>query len=258
MAKELWCVAEVQQRTRLSPHLVRVRLQVPAGLAATGVPDERVVLELPGGATRSLTVRARNGAQGVVDLDVVLHPAGVAAAWAERAQPGDQVRVSDPRGWYAPPPDTSWQLLVADLSGLPALARISEETAAALPTSALVEVPDPADRPPLPGSVGVRWVPEGLPAAVADVGWPPGPGYVWFAGEAADARAVRRHLRDLGWPVARYRVLGYWRAAQTEWERRFTEVAPGLEHVYTDAVAHGLTSDEALEAYDDALADLGL
>lgn len=277
MAEEIWYRAEVRSWTRLSPHLVRVRLGAPAvavagepdlgELAAADVPDERLVLELPGSPppTRSYTVRARDPVTGTLDLDVALHPAGVVAAWAERVERGEQVRLSDPRGWYAPPPDTTWQLLVADLSGLPALARIAEATAVALPTSAVVEVPGPADRQPLPEAVNVRWLvggngvgPSGLPAAVAATDWPTGPGYVWFAGEAAGARAVRRHLRELAWPVRRYRVLGYWRAGQDAWQRRFTTVAPGLEHVYTEAVARGLTSDEALEAYDDALADLGL
>ncbi len=276
MTEETWYRAEVRSRTRLSPHLVRVRLGAPAvpvsgepGLheLVADVPDERLVLELPGSppTTRSYTVRARDRAAGTLDLHVVLHPGGVVAEWAEHVEPGVQVRLSDPRGWYAPPADASWQLLAADLTGLPALARIAETTAAALPTSAVVEVPEPADAQPLAASVDVRWLvggngvgASGLPAALMAHELPAGPGYVWFAGEAADARAVRRHLRELGWPVRRYRVLGYWRTDQDAWQRRFTASAPGLEHVYTEAVARGLTSEEALELYDDALADLGL
>lgn len=266
MVEEIWHEAVVRSRERLSPHLVRVRLGWPelSPLVSTGVPDERLVLELPDGSTRTVTARTWDPAARTLDLDVVRHPGGVLAAWAERAEPGDPVRVSDLRGWYAPPSDAGWQLLVADLSGLPALARIAEATAADLVTSAVVELPDPGDRQPLPGAVDARWLVGGdettsrLPEAVRGLTWPEGPGYVWFAGEAAAARAVRQHLRGLGWPVARYRVLGYWRAGQQQWQRRYEQVAPGLERVYTEARARGLTSDEALEAYDDALEQRGL
>jgi NADPH-dependent ferric siderophore reductase len=276
VAEETYYRAAVRARTWLTPHLVRLRLGAPDHPAAgptsdlthfrsTGVPDERVVLVLPEGHRRSYSVRAFDPATSALIVDVAAHTGGVAATWAREAQPGDVLLVSEPLGWYAPPSDAGWQLLVGDLTALPAVGRITEATG--LPTHTLVEVPDAADRLPLPPGTDAHWLcgsgngrgPSALPSALRDVAWPAGPGYVWCAGEAAAARAVRRHLRhDLGWSVDRYRVLGYWRVDQEAWQRRYAPVGRDLEGVYRDAVASGLSSTDALEAYDDALEQVGL
>ena len=88
---------------------------------------------------------------------------------------------------------------------------------------------------------------------------PAGPGYVWFAGEAAESRAVRKYLRrERGWPRRPVRVLGYWRVDQEAWLARYDAARRELEQVYTQAVAAGRPSDEALELYDDALEAAGL
>jgi NADPH-dependent ferric siderophore reductase len=276
VAEETYYRAAVRARSWLSGHVVRLRLAAPDGAPAdptpdltrfrsTGVPDERVVLVLPDGQRRSYSVRAVDPAASELVVDVAVHTGGAAATWARGARPRDPLLVSEPLGWYGPPPEARWQLLVGDLTAVPAVGRITAETT--LPTSALVEVPDADDQQPLPAGTDVRWLcgsgngrgPSALPAALRDVAWPAGPGYVWFAGEAAVARAVRRHLRrDLGWSSERYRVLGYWRAGQEEWQRRYALVGRDLERVYREAVARGLTSTDALEAYDDALAEAGL
>jgi len=262
-----------------------------SAFVSTGVGDERlvVVFPLPGGTEpplpvrtgtgwdypdassrppmRSYTVRSFDAATAELVVDVVVHDGGVASAWARRARPGDLVLLSGAAGWYDPPVDAEWQLLVGDMTALPALGRIAETARRGLRTSAVVEVLDAADRQPLPAGVDADWLtgsgngrgPSRLLAALRGHAWPSGPGYVWFAGEAAESRAVRRHLRhELGWPASRYDVLGYWRSGQEEWTRRYAEVAPGLEHVYVEAVARGLSSTDALEVYDDALERVGL
>ncbi|SDT23373.1 NADPH-dependent ferric siderophore reductase, contains FAD-binding and SIP domains [Friedmanniella luteola] len=289
--------AEVRATARLSPHLVRVTFG-PAGaldalldltaFRSTGVGDERLVLVLPtpgerhtpvpdadGGwdhldpgrrpAQRSYTVRASDPTSATLVVDVVVHEGGPGSAWALRAAEGDVVLLTAAMGWYRPPPEATWQLLVADLTALPALARITETSP--LPSHALVEVPEPADRLPLPAAASTRWLcgtgnglgPSGLLRALRDLPLPPGPGYVWCAGEAAETRALRRHLRHArGLTTREYVVLGYWRHDQADWDRRYAELAGGLEGVYADAVARGLSSTDALEAYDDALERVGL
>ncbi len=271
--------AAVMDTTSLGPHLVRVRLG-PAGAGgkaadltafrSSGVADERVVLTLPAAGQgdpvqRSYTVRSFDRGTATLVVDVVVHGPGPGSAWAPRAARGDVVVLGAPLGWHAPPPEAAWQLLVADLSGLPALARIAEATP--LPTHALVEVPAPADRLPLPGTTSTRWLcgtgnglaPSGLLDRLRDLELPPGPGYVWCAGEAGAARGLRRHLRhERGLTSREYLVLGYWRINQPDWDRRHAALAGGLESVYTAAVARGLSSTDALEAYDDALEQVGL
>jgi NADPH-dependent ferric siderophore reductase len=289
--------AAVLGTVRLSPHLVRVRFG-PAGalggladltaFSSTGVGDERLVLVLPDAGRRhtpepdadgswdslapqrrpvqrSYTVRSFDAVRATLVVDVVLHGPAPGAAWALRAAPGDVVLLTAAIGWYAPPPEAAWQLLVADLSGLPALARIAETSS--LPSHALVEVPEAADRLPLPGTVSTRWLDgtgngvsaSGLLRTLRESELPPGPGYIWCAGEAGETRALRRHLRhERGLTTREYRVLGYWRADQADWDRRYATLAPGLQGVYTAAVARGLSSTDALEAYDDALEQLGL
>ena len=133
----------------------------------------------------------------------------------------------------------------------------------------LAEVIEPADRQQLTSAADVSYAwltgsgngigPSALPDAVRRHDWPAGPGYVWFAGEAASSRAVRKHLRrELGWPPGRSTVLGYWRPRQEEWTVRYDALGPGLEHVYTEAVAAGQPSEVALDLYDDALERVGL
>lgn len=288
--------AEVMSTRRLTPHLVRVELGGD-GLrdwSTSGAPDERLVLVLPPPGTRtvaepvtmpdgtqdypdpddqppmrSYTVRSFDAVAHRMLVDLVVHDGGVASAWAQTARPGDTIYVTEAMGWYRPPADATWQLLVADLAGLPALARTVEELPADARAYALVEVPTAADRIEVDSAADVTWTwwvgsgndvgPSRLPAAVADFVTPDDPGYVWFAAEASASRAVRKHLRhERGLPVARCTLLGYWRVDSERWDARYAEVAPTLEAVYTDAVAAGATSDDALVLYDEALERVGL
>ncbi len=98
-----------------------------------------------------------------------------------------------------------------------------------------------------------------LASAVRRFDFPAGRGYVWFAGEAAESRVVRKYLRrELGWPVDRFEVLGYWRVRKEEWMARYDQLGGDLEEIYTKAVADGRSPDVALELYDEALEKVGL
>ncbi|SEP93907.1 siderophore-interacting protein [Microlunatus flavus] len=288
--------AVVVSTRRLTPHLLRIELggEGLRGWSSSGVPDERLVLVLPApGASavaepttmpdgtqdypdpddqppmRSYTVRAWDAEALRMTVDFVVHEGGVASTWAQAAAPGDVIYLTEAMGWYRPPAGTAWQLLVADLTGLPALARAVEALPAGAQAYAVVEVPGPDDRIEVESAADVRWTwlvgcgndagPSLLPEAVERFEAPEGPGYVWFAGEASASRAVRKHLRQVrGWPTARACTLGYWRVDSERWDARYAEVAPTLESVYTEAVAAGVSSDEALELYDEALERAGL
>ncbi|MGI3782417.1 MAG: siderophore-interacting protein [Janthinobacterium lividum] len=288
--------AEVLATRPITPHLVRVELGGD-GLRTwepTGVPDERlvVVLPVPGSRVaarpvtmpdgtqdypdpddqppmRSYTVRSWDGDAGRMAIELVVHEGGVASTWARTARPGDVVYVTEAMGWYRPPADATWQLLVADLAGLPALARAVEQLPAGTRAHTLVEVPTEADRLEIVSAADVTWTwlvgsgndagPSRLADAVAGYATPDGPGYVWFAAEASASRAVRKHLRqERGLPVASCTLLGYWRLDSERWDARYAQVAPSLEAVYTDAVAAGASSEDALVLYDEALERIGL
>ena len=288
--------AEVVGTRRITPHLVRVELG-GEGLRdwdTTGVPDERLVLVLPAPGSRtvaepvtmpdgtqdypdpddqppmrSYTVRAWDPVPPRMSVEFVVHDGGVASTWAQSARLGDVIYVTEAMGWYRPPADATWQLLVADLAGLPALARAVEQLPAGTETYVLAEIPSSDDRLEVRSAADVTWTwlegsgndsgPSRLADAVARFVAPEGPGYVWFAAEASASRAVRKHLRhERGLTADRCTLLGYWRLDSERWDARYAEVAPTIEAVYTEAVAAGVSSDDALVLYDEALERAGL
>ena len=171
------------------------------------------------------TLRAWRPASRELDLLFALHdPAGPATAWARRAAPGDPVALWGPREAFEPPTDTDWFLLVADDTGLPAVAAILETLPPDVPALVVAEVADADQRHPLPERPGteVTWVHrDGAPAgtvagrvaaAVSAAPIPDGDGYVWAGAETATIKAVRRHAtRVLGVPKERTSLVAYWR-----------------------------------------------
>lgn len=240
--------ATVLRREWLSSHLVRLVLGGPglAGFRSTGVPDEWVALVVPGQfQARYYTVRYL--ADGELVLDVVIHDEGLVTEWAHGECVGDQVTVSDPRGSFVVPLDAAWLVLVGDLTALPAIARIRE--AATLPVRSWVESADG----PVAGYVETEWlVPpaegSGLAAFVAGLDWPEGNGYFWMAGESAQMREIRRHVRrELGWAPARHDLMGYWSNARG---RQVRAIDPGP--IYRRGKALGLSDEQIWDEYDEA------
>ena len=119
---------------------------------------------------------------------------------------GDRIGFAGPRVHWQSNGGADWTLLVADETGLPALAAIAEELPRGHRAIALVEVADAAERLTLHvrARLELRWLhrdgaPAGtsplLPEAVAALDLPPGRGRAWGGGEALAMRDVRRHLR---------------------------------------------------------------
>ena len=242
----------VLAREVLSPHLVRLVVGGLDGFTSTGVPDEWVPLTVPGQfQTRYYTVRSWDGAELVVD--VVVHEQGLVTEWAQTGCVGEQVGIGRPKGSYAEPQGARWVVLAGDLTALPAIARIAETTT--LPVSAHVESPDG----PLPdylagGSAAVTWLDPPAPAqsrlaeVVRGLSWPDGPGYFWMAGESAQMRDIRRHLRrELGWDSRSHDVMGYWSGARG---RQARAVDPGP--IYRRGKVAGKSDEEIWADYDAA------
>lgn len=239
--------ARVESRAGLSAHLVRLELSVD-GFESTGIADEWVGLVVPG-QFQSRYYTVRSCAPGSLVLDVVVHEVGLVTEWVQRPDcVGSTVTITEPKGSYAPPADAAWQLLVGDLTGLPAIARIAETSA--LPTRIWAEATgDAADLAAyLPEGAEVTWVDGPLAEVVEAIDWPAGDGYFWMAGESAQMRAVRKFLmRERRLPAAAYDVMGYWRASTGRQPRA---VDPGP--IWRAGKAQGLSDEQIWAQYDEA------
>lgn len=266
--------ATVVETIQLSPRMTRIVLQIEdpdsldvkqAGDAAVGVyfPESGADGEPEG---RNYSVRAHVGDR--IDLDIVLHARGPGTEWAVSTRPGDRVGLDHARSWYRPPADTDWQLLITDLSGLPATARIIEELPSDVAAVVIVEVAGDEDLAYLPDRAGVTVIstvgsgnghaPSRLAELTLGFDLPAGRGYCWFAGEAAESRVVRKHFRGLGWTIDQLDITGYWRFDSETWDEKFALVEDDVLAVYEKALADGKGDKVASEEFDEALERVGL
>jgi NADPH-dependent ferric siderophore reductase len=171
------------------------------------------------------TLRAWRPETAELDILMVLHGAtGPASAWAEGAQPGDAVALWGPRTAYHPPAGTGHLVLVADETGLPAVAVILEQMPEGWTGVVVGEVADEAERQALPDRPGVEvvWCQRDgaepgttslLVDAVRDLPPFPDATYVWGGAESRAMTAVRRHVRDeRGLAREDVSLVAYWRA----------------------------------------------
>lgn len=288
--------ATVLGRRQLSEHLVSITLGGLAGWASTGIPDEYVRLliapegaelalptiddawnwTLPDGATppepRVYTISDHRIVDGDVrvDIDIALHDEGVGSDWARSCRPGDKVGIIEPHGLYAAPARVGWQLLVCDLTGVPALGRILRGLEPGQRVEARVVVTSADDEVPLPSpaDVDVTWqvvdretdLTDALSAAVLDRELPAADRYVWFAGEARASRAVRKHLRrTLGWPQTDFYTCGYWQIDAERWNARYEAVAEKVDAELRQAYESANGDQGAyLDAIDEIYESAGL
>jgi len=288
-----WSYGTVIDIERLSPRMTRIWLHLtdPERITMPDCGDDAVGLYFPAdnsevpppmelrdgvwgyhdpGAAppgRNYTVRRYDAENATAVIDFVVHGNGVATTWLRNAVRGNMIAVSHARSWYRPG-TAPWQVLAADLTGLPALARIIEDLPDAVSATAVAEVSGKEDLDYLPVRENVSVVsciggngeaPSGLADLIAAQPFPQGDGYLWFAGEAAQSRSVRKWLRaEHGWTSQRFDIVGYWRQGSEEWDRRFAEVGPQMLAIYREALAAGKSQKVALEEYDEALERVGL
>lgn len=266
-------MAEVVEAKQVSPHMMRVTLGgegigrlTPQGydqwfrLFLTRPGQESLKLPTASSAwwyaqylatpkpmrpyVRSYTVRASRPDLQEIDVDFVVHEdpdgtTGPGAGFATNCRVGDQVGILDQGVGYNPRHEHDWVLLVADESGLPAVAGICESLPDGQRGLAIVEVPTAADKQDfrLPEGIDLRWVVrDEIPGTAADPGHdvvpgaaalealqaaelPEGDGYAFAIGESSLATGARRHLvNDRGIPKTHVDFVGYWkhgRAAQS-------------------------------------------
>ena len=186
---------------------------------------------------RNYTVRAyrpATDARGAeIDVDFVLHgsaedrTAGPASSWAETCAPGESVVIIDEGNAFNPARGVQNVLLVADETGLPAIAGICATLPADASGLVLVEVPSSADTLEFerPAGIEVRWlvredharVPGTLAlAALTELSgdeMPTASCHAYVVGEQALPTAARRHLiNERGLDKSLISFSGYWRA----------------------------------------------
>lgn len=248
--------AHVVRTERVTPHMVRVtlggaelerfesrgfdqwfRLAVPVddGSRLDNLPDRFSLagylrfITLPKGTRpviRNYTVRAFRTGPAELDIDFVVHGTdGVAAPWAAAAQPGAEVALIDQGCGFRPVP-SDWTLLVADETGLPAVAGILRDLPRETTGHAIIELFDVRDRQELetPDGVTVHWVersPQEAPGTAAlpalrELAFPVGSVYAFAVGESAVATGARRHLvTERGVPKGNVTFCGYWKRGRS-------------------------------------------
>ena len=244
--------AEVERVEQLSPSLVRVVLTggtlhefttpvaTDAYVNARFVPaDSPLVVPFSDDEVAALdpehrprprrfTVRWWDETTQHLAIDFVAHgDTGYAGSWAQRARPGDRLQFSGPGGNYRPSPDVDWHLFAGDESALGAIGASLEQLPADARALVFVVVDAPGHEVELPTSadVDVVWLYRSMAAdpevqladAIAAASFLPGEFDCFVHGEAAEVRAVRRHLKaDRGVDVRAQSISPYWRRRHTD------------------------------------------
>ncbi|WP_394214285.1 siderophore-interacting protein [Brachybacterium vulturis] len=244
-------VLEVLGKTRISPRLLRLTLGGDgySTLHRNESADAYVKLLLPDPASglhppfdmealrehspallptrRTYTVRHWDDENQRLDIDVVLHgdgeDSGIAARWADEAQPGDLIALNGAGGGYSPLPQTRRHLLIGDHAALPAIAAALESMQADASGLVLIHLEDEEDRLELdrPAGVEVRWVigpREALVPAVRalDLAEPEGL-QVFCHVERGTTKQLRQVLvKDAGIPRPQISISAYWALGRIE------------------------------------------
>jgi NADPH-dependent ferric siderophore reductase len=163
-----------------------------------------------------------------LDIDFVVHRGatgeleGAAAIWACSTQPGDEMALLDQGILFDSPDDASEVVIVADESGLPAVAGILRSLPHDTVGRVIQEVPTALDRRDLarPAGMQLSWVVRDDTATIAGVkalealrvhGAVDPRGYAFVVGESTLATEGRRHLHRAGLPKNRITFSGFWK-----------------------------------------------
>jgi len=203
-----------------------VRLLLPSpGASDLVIPTwNRNEFLLPDGqrpTIRTFTPIRDEAATSELALDIVLHGAGAASAWATSATAGDHAAISGPGRGYVADHDASSFLLVGDETAIPAISQLIEALPAERPVQVGIEVryPEAIRKFPARPATQVEWclLSAGAAPGSAQFDYVQGadlePGVrIWAAGEAAAMQRIRRHLfDDRGVDRSRTMIRGYWK-----------------------------------------------
>jgi NADPH-dependent ferric siderophore reductase len=242
-------LAEVVRVESLTPHMVRIVLagEELEGFTTRG-PAEHLKVNFPrsGESTlvlpewgpegpiltdgqqrplnRTYTPRRWDLEARELTVDFLLHGEGPGSDWAQQAQPGQIVAVSNqPGGAYKVADEADWYLIGSDEAALPAVGTVLEALPASCFAHVFVEVADADEELTLESSARfqVTWLHHGraigrvgrkLEHAVRQFSFREGSGRVWIGCEAGVMRDIRRHLlNERGMDRAHAHTQGYWK-----------------------------------------------
>lgn len=225
---------------RLTPNMLRITF-VGADLAdfISAAPDDHVKLFFPTAAgtveMRDFTPRYYNPHDERLVIDFALHQAGPAVAWAKQASVGQTLEIGGPRGSFVVSDTFDWWLLIGDETALPAIGRRIETLSGGTQILSLITVTGSAEEQSFStqAQYAAHWVhrpaiqandPAPLLAALAEIVFPSGDGFVFIAAEAGVARAVRDFVvTQRQHPKQWLKAAGYWRYGQADAHERLED-----------------------------------
>ncbi|WP_133012459.1 siderophore-interacting protein [Marinomonas flavescens] len=195
--------------TLVTPHMLRVTL---GGENITTMPENQesghVKLIFPsesGRLMRTYTIRKQRA--DAIDIDFMLHDdSGPACSWAKNAKAGDRILVGGPGPKKMIEDSAQWQLLIGDMTALPAISVNLETLPADAKGYAVIEVVSEEDIQPLkhPAGIELKWVVNAHPGSndlalleqVKALEWLSDDISVWAACEFGSMKALRRFFKD--------------------------------------------------------------
>lgn len=164
---------------------------------------------------RKYTVRRHDPVAGEIDLDLVLHPGGLASEWAAGVEVGEEIVIAGPPGAKTFALTYDHYVFAVDPTALPSLARWLDESPLDVSADVVVDR-DHAHEENYPLAVrdGVRvtWLDRTSGSRLAEtvqaLDLPAGRTFLFAAGEAGDIKALRRWSKEAGVDAL---VTGYWK-----------------------------------------------
>jgi NADPH-dependent ferric siderophore reductase len=188
------------------------------------LPEGQVIPDDARPAVRTYTPRRFDAATRTLEVQFVLHGAGPASEWAERASVGDKLVVAGPGGRFVMDSAAEHWWIAGDESAIPAIGTLLEALPDATSAEVHLEVAGPEDEVEFssPAKTAITWHHRRAPdawgveldeaargAAIADGT------RVWVACEAAAMRGIRGYfLTERGLPAGSLVTRGYWRLGE--------------------------------------------
>lgn len=200
----------VIKKELVTPHMLRLTL---GGESVKALPDDQessyVKLIFPNGNERPLmrTYTIRHHRKDEIDIDFMLHEdSGPASTWAKAAQSGDTIIIGGPGPKKLIESSSDWQLLVGDMTALPAISVNLGELPYSAKGYAVIEVVSEDDIQTLkhPENIEIKWVINPYPGTdsnallneVKSLDWLDGNASVWAACEFNSMKALRDFFKN--------------------------------------------------------------